>query len=293
MSPVDRVSGIFMNWLRGPGLFPHLINPYDPEIYPECALNPDHCLDPARVIIASLVAHVLMLLLASAILDRYKNYRALTWHMRVYWCSSLVSTAHALVSGIGGMVYLWTSPDLLETYVKLSPWMNFYSAWSAGYFIYDMALCLAMAPFSKPFRDPAMLVHHVMGVTGFLHVLNHPVAWMCAVVLATELSTPFVNMRVILDGLGYRDSSLYLINGVLIVATFFVFRIVQAGFYYWYIVYHHIDEIVEKVSFWPRMHLHVNTVGATILNIIWFSKIFRGLLKVLRDSRAKTHEKSD
>lgn len=53
-----------------------------------------------------------------------------------------------------------------------------------------------------------------------------------------ETSTPFVSIRSILSTLGYKNTKLYIINGLLMIGTFFVFRICIVPYaFYWYSTY--------------------------------------------------------
>lgn len=45
-----------------------------------------------------------------------------------------------------------------------------------------------------------------------------------------EASTPFVNLRSILSTFGFKKSRAYVINGILMMITFFVFRILMWPF---------------------------------------------------------------
>lgn len=50
-----------------------------------------------------------------------------------------------------------------------------------------------------------------------------------------ELSTPFVSIRSILSTIGLKDSTAYVVNGLLMLATFFVCRVLMWPYvYYWY-----------------------------------------------------------
>lgn len=59
-----------------------------------------------------------------------------------------------------------------------------------------------------------------------------------------EISTPFVSIRSILSIFGMKDSKAYVINGIVMMVTFFLCRIVMWPYlYYWY------SQIVN-VTFW-------------------------------------------
>lgn len=50
-----------------------------------------------------------------------------------------------------------------------------------------------------------------------------------------EFSTPFVSLRGILSTMRLKDSKAYVINGLAMLVTFFIFRVMMWPYvYYWY-----------------------------------------------------------
>ena len=61
--------------------------------------------------------------------------------------------------------------------------------------------------------------------------------------LMTEVSTPFVSLRALLDMHKMKDSKLYLVNGVLMTLSFFLFRVV---FQSWLVFYKLVPAVFER-----------------------------------------------
>lgn len=94
---------------------------------------------------------------------------------------------------------------------------------SGGYFTMDAAL-LAGHP---ALAAPEIVVHHALallslGVAAQVRLLH---VYLLVVVLS-ELTTPFVNARWLLDKAGRRDSKLYTVNGLLLTLMWGVARVV-------------------------------------------------------------------
>ena len=102
-----------------------------------------------------------------------------------------------------------------------------------------------------------------------------------------ETSTPFVNVRWILHVLGRKDSALYLYNGGLLTLTFLFFRVFvyTFGLYHLYTIYPvllHSDK-----PFASKFVVPTFLVVGYMLNLLWSTKILRGLISLIRKRTAK------
>ena len=93
--------------------------------------------------------------------------------------------------------------------------------------MYDL---LAMIAFYADLNDPSGLLHHVLFMPAAAYVLAHsimafPFVWLSF----CEVSTPFVNLRWHLAATDKKHTRLYLWNGVLVAALFFLARVVFYG----------------------------------------------------------------
>eukprot|EP00045_Choanoeca_perplexa_P004319 m.37478 g.37478 ORF g.37478 m.37478 type:complete len:293 (-) comp12507_c0_seq1:49-927(-) len=282
----SRAAKIFIEWLRGPALYPEVFPSFN-RTAALCDDFPDGCLDPARVIIFSFIAQWVLIAVISAILDRIKVYKSLAWQDKVHWCACLVGTAHAIVTGLGSLRVVYGTDAFAATRVAFSPLQNVYTAWSIGYFAYDLIICGTMVFFKPGYVSNLMLTHHAMAIFAFSYSLLHPVHWTIAVVLATELSTPFVNSRTIIGTCAGKDSLLYKVNGMLIMISFFVMRVLHGGILLWYGLISDWNELKAAVPTIPVVTLYVVAFLITSLNLYWFAKIVRGVARVLAEGNAK------
>lgn len=93
-----------------------------------------------------------------------------------------------------------------------------------------------------------------------------------------EVSTPFVSLRSILSKMNLKESRIYLINGLLMIATFFIFRILMLPYiFYWY------SEVVNKPFFVSINGLPRSCkLGMCVLFLpqyYWFYLMIRGAIK--------------
>jgi len=217
------------------------------------------------------------------------NYRTtLTIGERRHWDSLFPSTVHALVS-VSLSVYLilqyWNEDDSLPSSSPVFAWNVplSYTALGASlaYFCADMVyLTITTAP-TRDNRN--MVVHHaccLVGLsaalwTGFGHV--HVL-----IMLLTESTTPFINVRWILDKTGQKTTHVYLINGVLMTGEWFVARVIIFPVYFAFLsktyegeMRDHLPTCVRALFMWLPLLLFA-------LNAYWFYLILRGLLKHAR-----------
>ncbi|ONI11453.1 hypothetical protein PRUPE_4G107300 [Prunus persica] len=98
-------------------------------------------------------------------------------------------------------------------------------------------------------------------------------------ILISEITTPEINMRWYLDTAGMKRSSAYLINGIVIFLSWLAARILLFG-YMFYHVYLHYDQVIQMHTFGYLLVFVVPSVLA-IMNLMWFGKIIKGLIKQL------------
>lgn len=93
-----------------------------------------------------------------------------------------------------------------------------------------------------------------------------------------EVSTPFVSMRSILSKMNLKESRIYLINGLLMIATFFIFRILMLPY-----IFYLYSQIISKPFFVSIAGLPRSCrYGMCILFLpqyYWFYLMIRGAIK--------------
>ncbi|XP_020256250.1 transmembrane protein 56-like isoform X3 [Asparagus officinalis] len=102
-------------------------------------------------------------------------------------------------------------------------------------------------------------------------------------VLISEATTPAVNLRWFLDTGGMKRSKAYLINGVAMFFAWLVARIILF-MYLFYLIYVHYDQI-EQMHKFGYLLAFVVPIALAIMNMMWFTKILKGLRKQLAKRR--------
>lgn len=127
-----------------------------------------------------------------------------------------------------------------------------YSTIGSAYFIYDLAAMyyshclkedskgLSWSDHTKKYfkANTLMIAHHIILIFILFPALvyySNMGDFFTACFYLTEISTPFVNMRVILTKIGLKSTRLYIVNGVLMTIVFALCRVVM--FPYMYLTY--------------------------------------------------------
>lgn len=149
-------------------------------------------------------------------------------------------------------------------------------ALSLGYFVADTLLmwCLhTQAP-------GVMLAHHVAGAAALVTVLvNAQCHFYGLLLLSTEMTTPFINSRWLLDKAEQRRSTLYLLNGVCIFVGWVLSRILLFFYLFWHMWAHR--DVMATLSGSIQVVAPSITVGLFVLNLFWFGRICRGIARLV------------
>ncbi|KAJ9595331.1 hypothetical protein L9F63_027284, partial [Diploptera punctata] len=162
-----------------------------------------------------------------------------------------VSAVQALLSCItGSVVCIWSCT---RNFLRSSHFMSEAYAWfGAAYFFYD--ICHSVFT-----RRPGRLYF------GFVYLM--------------ELSTPFVSFRGILSRLKMKSSQLYIMNGLVMLVTFFFCRVVMFP----YVCYLY-SQLVGLPYLEAVMSLPIGCkIGITVLmlpQLYWFSLMLYGAVRV-------------
>ncbi|KMZ76364.1 Transmembrane protein 56 [Zostera marina] len=98
-------------------------------------------------------------------------------------------------------------------------------------------------------------------------------------VLISEATTPGINFRWFLDTAGMKKSTLYLMNGIMMLFSWMLVRILLF-IYVFYHEYFHFDQIMKMHRFGFLLVVVVPSV-LTVMNVLWFGKIIKGLRKTM------------
>lgn len=171
---------------------------------------------------------------------------------------------------------------------------------AVAYFIYDMLsmflvhntinrdqVSVSRSTLTQFLRDrPLMVCHHIIvPVLVFLVSYRNGLGdCLIGAVLLMEASTPFVSARVILVYFGMKDSTLYVINGLLMLVTFFLCRVVLLpSLYMWYSASTGLG-VMPSLIVMPA-HCHIATISLWLPQLVWFNKMVKGSIKLLCENK--------
>lgn len=203
-----------------------------------------------------------------------------------YWDASVVSSVHGFMVSVVGFYVLFTEEELYTRgYSYQSPLSLLCVHIIVGYLISD--LYLGLTHLDWPGTN-MMLFHHILGIFSMIYTTAHHFGSgliVCLVVL--EATSPFINFRWFFDKSGMKITSptLYLINGAMITISWFALRIC---FYGWAIFNYIFHLWAELMSYDNNMHTFVvlfGIGGGYVLQVLWFKKIFAGMMKALRGNK--------
>ena len=246
-----------------------------------------------------------------ALLAWFGLYLLIAEALRMWTRTSCLSPAHrahiaeSFVSGVQGvacsvvgvMTVLACCHDVMR---ERYPLAVSYSSVGTAYFIYDMwamfrshstsvegsSGCALLISYLK--KDLLMIVHHLTIVfVLFPAVVYHsPMGhFFLGCFFCTELSTPFVNARVILSRLGLKNSTIYMVNGILMMIVFSMCRV--AMFPVMYTVY-----LSQQTRAPSHIHAlasipitcHLSCLLVLAPQIYWLNIMIKGAVAVLKST---------
>ncbi|KAI7845956.1 hypothetical protein COHA_000502 [Chlorella ohadii] len=166
--------------------------------------------------------------------------------------------------------------------LRTSPLSDAALGFSLGYFLTDLLLLVVHYP---SFGGPEMAVHHVAALVSVAAAAFQGQAHAYTLaLLATECTTPFVNLRWVLDKGGWKEHPVYTANGVALLLSWMVARVLLfLKFFHHVAAHHHEFSLITPLSRWL-----IYTVPITLfcLNVFWFYKILLGALKLFIGPKA-------
>lgn len=177
-----------------------------------------------------------------------------------------------LLCGLSNAPYSnrWTDPE--SSIFGYTPYLGFVAAMTIGYFIWDLFVC---AWYFKLF-GVSFLFHGFAALYVFACSLRpYCLPWAPAFLLF-ELSTPFVNINWFATRLpaGTISETIVVVNGILLLVTFFSVRIVW-GFYAAATVAYDMWRVLDKAPIFLPVSILFLNVSLDSLNVVWFLKMFQ------------------
>ncbi|XP_020580290.1 transmembrane protein 56-B [Phalaenopsis equestris] len=216
----------------------------------------------------------------------FKGYNSLSKPTKIEWNNRGFSTFHAiLVAAIS--FYLLVLSDLFdETAIgsivhRKSLLSDSLLGISIGYFLTDFGMILWYFP---ALGGMEYVLHHVLSMYAIiLSLISGQAQYYILMILFSEITTPFVNLRWYLDVYGKKSSMLYICNGVALFLGWLAVRILLFIFFFAH-TYLHFEQVKTIFPLGFYSILSVPPLIA-VMNAYWFLKIFKGLVKTLSRKR--------
>lgn len=242
-------------------------------------------------IIISTVFYFFVQAISPAISSRLfgKAYTDLEKKTRINFDIHVVSMVQCVVSatilflGFGNSFFLNHFEDPVNSLFGYNPYLGFVSAVTIGYFIWDLFVCTRyVSLFGLSFLFHGFAALYVFGWS----LKPYCLPWAPAF-LVFELSTPFVNVNWFATRLppGTISEKVVVINGLLLLVTFFFVRIIW-GFYAAGILAYDIWRTLDMAPIALPISILALNVSLDSLNVVWFLKMFRIAKKKLKSHSA-------
>ncbi|KAL9241689.1 hypothetical protein vseg_015769 [Gypsophila vaccaria] len=217
----------------------------------------------------------------------FKHYSSLPKMKQVEWDNRIISTLHAMViTALSFYLAFWSDlyaddQDRGSVLFRSSAFSTFVLGVSVGYFISDISMITWFYP---ALGGMEYMLHHFLSMAALVYaMLTGEGQFYTLLALLSELTTPGINLRWYLDAVGMKRSKAYVANGVGVFLTWLVARI----FLFIYVFYHiftHYNQIKElsEIGYYLTL-ISPCVLGA--LNLMWFVKITRGMIKTLAAKR--------
>ncbi|KAH1226276.1 Transmembrane protein 56-B [Glycine soja] len=222
----------------------------------------------------------------------FKGYDKLSSAQKIEWNNRGFSTFHALFASFMSF-YLLVLSDIFnkDSHEELiinrsSTFSNLVLGISIGYFLADLAMILWHFP---ALGGLEYVLHHGLSMFSIIQsLLSGQGLIYILMVLFSESTTPFVNLRWHLDIAGLKSSKLYVWNGIALFFGWLIARIFLFMFFFIH-MWTHFDEAsifsVKEIFPLGFYSLLVVPPMLAMMNLFWFWKIAKGLVKTI--SKAK------
>lgn len=220
------------------------------------------------------------------------HYKQLSGDKRkeMEWNSRIISNIHAIMITLFG-AYVFFSEEQFYKHLNMlhhcSPAVIM-TASSIGYFFVDSYYVLSHFP---RLGGIPIVIHHLAIIGAQLGVVVYSQFQLMGVTISvTEITTPFINQMWFLTALNRKNTMAFKINGFLIWFFWLMSRVGYsvASVWLWIVRWEQMTTACHFV--WVFFTLQL--VNITFLNVMWFSKITRGVLKAFLSS-APTTTKDD
>ncbi|KAL4236365.1 TLC domain [Mactra antiquata] len=199
------------------------------------------------------------------------------------FCYRNISNLNAAVSVVLSGYCLWFDNDLYDDKVWYdSSIARLACALVIGYMMADLVCMLLWCKLSSGTVFGYMF-HHAATIYAYYFISAYGVLCYFGMLrLIAEASTPAVNKRWFFDTLKYPRTRIpVILNGFLMILTFFIFRMVTMPIY-WYQIWlvSGTEEVIELGHI--QLIMYIPCFVLDVLNIFWFYKMCKGFMKALK-----------
>nr|GEY46366.1 transmembrane protein 56-B-like [Tanacetum cinerariifolium] len=221
----------------------------------------------------------------------YKGFNKFNNTQKLEWKNRGFSTFHALFTAVGSLYFLVFSDVFDESNQKeliinrSSVPSDIVLGVSIGYFFTDLAMIIWTYP---TLGGVEYFFHHGLSLFAIIQsLISGQVQFYILIVLFTEITTPFVNLRWYLDVANKKSSTLYMLNGLAMFVGWLFARIILFV-YFFYHIYTHFDQV--KLVYYPMGFYTLLLIPSAIalMNLLWFWKITKGMIKTLTKSKKQS-----
>jgi len=217
-----------------------------------------------------------------------KWFNGQTREKRLEFCSCIIAFLHgttAAFSSIWAICFAGNvDPNDLTSH---SPWLEWQFKLTAGYFISDTIQMYMQGPGCA--HRAAFVAHHVLCAIAVYTTLHTSIGYFfIGFKMMTELSTPFMNISLMMEMANFKGSKFYYLNGHFFYWTFFLSRpllIVP----YWSLVNRHLQQMDTTLETIGTGHLLMNlmmSVALDALNCYWTVFLSKDYYRRLTETRS-------
>ncbi|RCI00242.1 hypothetical protein CU098_011507 [Rhizopus stolonifer] len=142
------------------------------------------------------------------------------------------------------------------------------------YFLWDTIIAI----YFYKYQGISMVIHGIASFSVFIFSFRPFINYYGAVFLMYEVSTIFLNFHWFMDKLGWTGSKIQLMNGIVLLSTFFGARVVF-GPYMSYKLWNDIYTVKDDVPLRYWIVYGTANFATTCLNFWWFSQMIAMLRK--------------
>lgn len=234
-----------------------------------------------EILLAALIYHAIFLASSKLGPRLCRDYSALPERTRINFDIHVVSMVQCTLI-LALALPLFRDRNLTDHVYGYTPYSGFVSAMAVGYFLWDSLVCI----WYVRYFGIGFAVHGVVAGFVFLQGMRPMILHYCPHFLLFELSTPFLNINWFATHLPSSPVpfALRLANGLCLMATFFLVRIVW-GFYMAPFVFRDLFMRFNNRTHpqWVAVTIVLSNLVLNSLNVYWFYKMQQVARRAISD----------